>query len=318
VPYEWCHSPLEVSVAGVHGIMNVPALCILLLITLILIKGTAESATVNSIIVFVKVAIVLVFIAIGWKFMNPANHIPFTIPDGIDGHLDAVSTAAQETVNPGRDMPRGILGSLAVCTVLYILFSYVLTGVANWKEFLIAGKEASVAYAIDHHMPGFEWLATLVTIAILAGFSSVILVMLLGQSRVFFSMANDGLLPKVFSDLHPKFRTPYKSNMILFVFVGIFAAFFPESLAGALTSVGTLFAFVLVCIGTWIIRRTDPGQHRPFRTPLVPLVPILGMLICGAMIVGLDSTTQLTALGWMLVGFIVYFLYSKKHSRLNA
>jgi APA family basic amino acid/polyamine antiporter len=342
VPYEWCHSPLEVSTAGVRGIMNVPALCILLIITLILIKGTAESATVNSIIVFVKVAIVLVFIAIGWKFMNPANHIPFTIPDGMEGHLgwnqhgwggvlggasivffafigfDAVSTAAQETVNPGRDMPRGILGSLAVCTVLYILFSYVLTGVANWKEFLIAGKEASVAYAIDHHMPGFEWLATLVTIAILAGFSSVILVMLLGQSRVFFSMANDGLLPKVFSDLHPKFRTPYKSNMILFVFVGIFAAFFPESLAGALTSVGTLFAFVLVCIGTWIIRRTDPGQHRPFRTPLVPLVPILGMLICGAMIVGLDSTTQLTALGWMLVGFIVYFLYSKKHSRLNA
>jgi APA family basic amino acid/polyamine antiporter len=297
---------------------------------------------VNSVIVFIKVAIVLVFIAVGWKFINPANHIPFTIPDGLEGHLgwnqhgwggvlggasivffafigfDAVSTAAQETKNPGRDMPRGILGSLAVCTVLYILFSYVLTGVANWREFLIAGKEASVAYAVDHHMPGFEWLATAITIAILAGFSSVILVMLLGQSRVFFSMANDGLLPKVFSELHPKFRTPYKCNAILFVFVGIFAAFFPESLAGALTSVGTLFAFVLVCIGTWIIRRTDPDQPRPFRTPLVPLVPILGMLICGAMIVGLDSTTQLTALGWMLVGFIVYFLYGKSHSRLNA
>jgi basic amino acid/polyamine antiporter, APA family len=342
VPYEWCHSPMEVSTAGVRGIMNIPALCILLLITLILIKGTQESAMVNSVIVFIKVAIVLVFIAVGWKFINPANHIPFTIPDGLEGHLgwnqhgwggvlggasivffafigfDAVSTAAQETKNPGRDMPRGILGSLAVCTVLYILFSYVLTGVANWREFLIAGKEASVAYAVDHHMPGFEWLATAITIAILAGFSSVILVMLLGQSRVFFSMANDGLLPKVFSELHPKFRTPYKCNAILFVFVGIFAAFFPESLAGALTSVGTLFAFVLVCIGTWIIRRTDPDQPRPFRTPLVPLVPILGMLICGAMIVGLDSTTQLTALGWMLVGFIVYFLYGKSHSRLNA
>jgi APA family basic amino acid/polyamine antiporter len=342
VPFEWCHSPMEVSTAGVRGIMNIPALCILLLLTLILIKGTQESAMVNSIIVFIKVAIVLVFIAVGWKFINPANHIPFTIPDGVEGHLgwnqhgwggilggasivffafigfDAVSTAAQETKNPGRDMPRGILGSLAVCTVLYILFSYVLTGVANWREFLIAGKEASVAYAVDHHMPGFEWLATAITIAILAGFSSVILVMLLGQSRVFFSMANDGLLPKVFSELHPKFRTPYKCNAILFVFVGIFAAFFPESLAGSLTSVGTLFAFVLVCIGTWIIRRTDPDQPRPFRTPLVPLVPILGMLICGAMIVGLDSTTQLTALGWMLVGFVVYFLYGKSHSRLNA
>ena len=342
VPYEWCHSPMEVSTTGVHGIMNVPAIFILLVLTLVLIKGTQESAMVNSVIVFVKVAIVLVFIAVGWKFMNPANHIPFTIPDGVEGHLgwnqhgwggilggasivffafigfDAVSTAAQETKNPGRDMPRGILGSLAVCTVLYILFSYVLTGVANWKEFLIAGKEASVAYAIDHHMPGFEWLATLVTVAILAGFSSVILVMLLGQSRVFFSMANDGPLPKVFSELHPKFRTPYKCNAILFIFVGIFAAFFPESLAGSLTSVGTLFAFVLVCIGTWIIRRTDPNQPRPFRTPLVPLVPILGILICGAMIIGLDSTTQLTALGWMLVGFVVYFLYGKSHSRLNA
>lgn len=343
IPFEWCHSPMEVSAkTGIHGIINLPAVAILLILTLILIKGTQESATVNTIIVILKVGIVLIFIAVGWKFVNPANHIPFTIPEGVAGHLDwnqhgwggvlggagivffafigfdAVSTAAQETVNPGRDMPRGILGSLAICTVLYILFSYVLTGVANWKEFLIAGKEASVTYAIDHHMPGFEWLATLVTVAILLGFSSVILVMLLGQSRVFFSMANDGLLPKVFSDLHPKFRTPYKSNALLFVFVGIFAAFVPESVAGNLTSIGTLFAFVLVCIGIWIIRRTDPNQARPFRAPLVPLVPILGVLICSAMIVSLDRTTQLTAVGWMLVGFVVYFLYGKSHSRLNA
>jgi basic amino acid/polyamine antiporter, APA family len=344
VPYQWCHSPMETSMTnpGVHGIINIPALCILLLLTLILIKGTQESATVNSIIVFIKVAIVLVFIVVGWRYIDPANHTPFTIPDGFPGHegyfkhgwpgalggagivffafigFDAVSTAAQETKNPGRDMPRGILGSLAICTVLYILFSWVLTGVANWKEFLIAGKEASVAYAIEHHMPGLEWLATLVTIAILAGFSSVILVMLLGQSRVFFSMANDGLLPKVFSELHPKFRTPYKSNAILFVFVGLFAGFVPESVAGALTVIGTLFAFILVCIGVWIMRRTEPGQHRPFRTPLVPLVPILGVLICSAMIVSLDVNTQLTALGWTLTGFVVYFLYGKKHSRLNA
>jgi basic amino acid/polyamine antiporter, APA family len=342
VPYEWCHSPMETSQTGVHGIINIPALCILLVLTLILIKGTQESATVNSIIVIIKVSIVLVFIVVGWKFMNPANHTPFTIPDGFPDHdgyfkhgwpgalggasivffafigFDAVSTAAQETKNPGRDMPRGILGSLAICTVLYILFSWVLTGVANWKEFLIAGKEASVAYAIEHHMPGLEWLATLVTIAILLGFSSVILVMLLGQSRVFFSMANDGLLPKVFSELHPKFRTPYKSNAILFVFVGLFAGFVPESVAGALTVIGTLFAFVLVCIGTWIIRRTDPDQPRPFRTPLVPLVPILGVLVCGAMIVSLDRATQLTALGWTLAGFVIYFLYGRNHSRLNA
>ncbi|HTB11643.1 MAG TPA: amino acid permease [Bryobacteraceae bacterium] len=342
IPYEWCHSPMDVSPTGVRGILNAPAVFILLLLTLILIKGTQESATVNAVIVFIKVAIVLVFIAVGWKFVNPANHLPFTIPDGFPDHegyfhhgwpgvlggagivffafigFDAVSTAAQETKNPGRDMPRGILGSLAVCTVLYILFSYVLTGVANWKEFIIAGKEASVAYAIEHHMPGFEWLATLVTIAILAGFSSVILVMLLGQSRVFFSMANDGLLPKIFSDLHPSFRTPYKCNAILFVFVALFAAFVSDSVTGDLTSIGTLFAFVLVCIGTWIIRRTDPNQPRPFRTPLVPLVPILGVIICSAMIISRDRTTQLTALAWMLIGFVVYFLYGKTHSKLNA
>jgi APA family basic amino acid/polyamine antiporter len=342
IPYEWTHSPLQVSTTGVHGFLNAPALLILLILTAILIKGTQESATVNAIIVFIKVAIVLVFIVVGWKFVNPANHVPYIIPEGFPGHegyfhhgwpgvlggagivffafigFDAVSTAAQETKNPGRDMPRGILGSLAICTVLYILFSYVLTGVANWKEFIIAGKEASVAYAIDHHMPGFEWLATLVTIAILAGFSSVILVMLLGQSRVFFSMANDGLLPKIFSDLHPKFRTPYKSNALLFVFVGLFAAFAPGDITGDLTSVGTLFAFVLVCIGTWMIRRTNPDQPRPFRTPLVPLVPILGVLICSAMIISRDATTQITALSWMLIGFVVYFLYGKSHSRLNA
>src|SRR5271168_4450956 len=177
-------------------------------------------------------------------------------------------------------MPIGILGSLVVCTILYILFSWVLTGVAPYTDFMGGGKEASVAYAISHYMAGYAWLSTLVTIAILAGFSSVILVMLLGQSRVFYTMSTDGLLPKVFSDLHPKFRTPYKSNMILFVFVGLFAAFLPGSVAGDLTSIGTLFAFVLVSAGVWIMRVNDPGRPRPFRTPLVPLVPILGMLVC--------------------------------------
>ena len=166
-------------------------------------------------------------------------------------------------------------------------------------------------------MPGFEWVATLVNVAILAGFSSVILVMLLGQSRVFYSMANDGLLPKLFSDVHPKFRTPYKCNMVLFVFVSIFAGFIPESMAGDLTSIGTLFAFVLVSIGTWIIRRAQPDVDRPFRTPLVPLVPILGAVICSAMIVSLDHRTQLTAFCWMLIGFVVFFSYSRSHSKLN-
>jgi APA family basic amino acid/polyamine antiporter len=287
------------------------------------------------------VAIVIIFIFIGWRFIDPANHTPYMIPADAPGHeafrkhgwggvlggaaivffafigFDAVSTAAQEAKNPKRDMPIGIIGSLIVCTILYVLFSYVLTGVANWKEFALAGKEASVAYAIEHHMPGFLWLATAVKIGILAGFSSVILVMLMGQSRVFYSMANDGLLPKVFSDLHPKYRTPYKSNWILFVFVGAFAAFVPGSVAGDLTSFGTLFAFILVSGGIWLLRRSDPITPRPFKTPLVPLVPILGIIVCGAMISQLDPQTLLVAFGWMALGLVVYFIYGRKHSKLN-
>jgi APA family basic amino acid/polyamine antiporter len=356
IPFEWCHSPMQsiLDASGTlhHGIINVPALVILAALTLLLIKGMQESAVVNGIIVFIKVSIVLVFIFIGWQFMKTANHHPYMIPadappalqpdgtqysylpflnHGWGGILrgaavvffafigfDAVSTAAQEAKNPKKDMPMGILGSLAICTVLYILFSYVLTGVAPYTDFVKSGKEASVTYAIQTYMHGYPWLPTLVTIAILMGFSSVILVMLMGQSRVFYTMSSDGLLPKVFSDLHPKFRTPYKSNMILFVFVGLFAGFVPESVAGDLTSIGTLLAFVLVCIGIVILRKTDPGLIRPFRTPLVPLVPILGMVVCTAMIVSLWGTTLLSAFIWMLVGLMIYFGYSKNNSKLKV
>ena len=347
IPYEWCHSPFEsVTLASgvtLTGIMNAPALLILLILSLLLIKGTQESAIVNAIIVFIKVAIVLVFIALGWGFINPDNHTPYIIPENTPGYegfwnhgfpgiitgagivffafigFDAVSTAAQEAKNPKRDMPIGILGSLVVCTILYILFSHVLTGVAPFRDFIdpTKGKEASVAYAISTYMPGYEWLATAVTVAILAGFSSVILVMLMGQSRVFYTMSTDGLLPKAFSDLHPKFRTPYKSNMILFLFVGAFAAFVPGSVAGDLTSIGTLFAFILVCIGVILMRKSDPTTPRPFRTPLVPLVPILGVIVCAAMIVGLPRDTQLSALAWMVFGLLVYFGYSRKNSKLG-
>jgi APA family basic amino acid/polyamine antiporter len=356
IPFEWCHSPFEkaLDASGVlhQGIINAPALLILILLTLLLIKGTQESAMVNAIIVFIKVAIVLVFIAIGWGFINPANHTPYLIPadaapamlpdgtsysyTGFFNHgwggvlkgaaivffafigFDAVSTAAQEAKNPKKDMPMGILGSLVICTILYILFSWVLTGVAPYTDFVKAGKEASVAYAIETYMHGYGWLAKLVTVAILAGFSSVILVMLMGQSRVFYTMSTDGLLPKVFSDLHTKFRTPYKSNMILFVFVGLFAGFVPGSVAGDLTSIGTLLAFVLVCIGVIILRRTDPGLTRPFKTPLVPLVPILGVIVCSAMILSLWGTTLLSAFIWMVVGLLIYFGYSKNNSKLKT
>ncbi|HPH30492.1 MAG TPA: amino acid permease [Chitinophagaceae bacterium] len=358
IPYEWCHSPMEsfTDTAGVHhsGIMNAPALVILLALTLLLIRGTQESAFVNMIIVFIKVAIVILFIAIGWQFIKPENHTPYMIPEGTQAvadqagkviadysgwnkhgwggvlggaaivffafiGFDAVSTAAQEAKNPKRDMPIGILGSLVVCTILYILFGHVLTGVAPWKDFVDPekGREASVAYAISTYMTGYAWLSKAVTIAILAGFSSVILVMLMGQSRIFYTMSNDGLIPKAFGELHPKYKTPYKANWILFVFVGAFAAFVPGHVAGDLTSFGTLFAFVLVSIGVWILRVKNPNLERPFRTPLVPVVSTLGALICLLMIVGLDTQTLKVAFMWMGVGLVVYFAYSRKRSKLR-
>ena len=321
--------------------INAPALIILLLLTLLLIKGTQESAFVNMIIVFVKVAIVLLFIVFGWQFIKPENHTPYLIPKGTIGHdgffkwgwggvlggaaivffafigFDAVSTAAQEAKNPKRDMPIGILGSLVVCTILYILFGHVLTGVANYAEFSTAGKEASVAYTIQTYMKGYEWLGSSITVAILAGFSSVILVMLMGQSRIFFSMSNDGLIPKAFGELHPKYKTPYKANLILFVFVGLFAAFIPGSVAGDLTSFGTLFAFVLVSVGVWILRIKSPEIERPFRAPLVPIVSTLGALVCLGMIVALDLQTLKVAFAWMAIGLVVYFAYSRKNSKLK-
>ena len=199
-----------------------------------------------------------------------------------------------------------------------MLFSYVLSGVATVQDFRTAGREASVAFAITKYMTGFEWLSKSVTVAILAGFSSVILVMLLGQSRVFFSMSRDGLVPKIFSDVHRKFRTPYKSNVLFFVFTGIFAAFIPEDVVGEMTSIGTLFAFILVCAGIWIMRVRNPELERGFRVPAAPLVATLGIITCGAMIYGLGWTNWMRLLVWLVIGLIFYFSYGKHHSRINA
>ncbi|MBA2250605.1 MAG: amino acid permease [Chitinophagaceae bacterium] len=344
IPYQWCHSPFEHSIDGIHGIMNIPAFGIIALLSLLLIKGTKESAFVNGIIVITKVAIVVLIIIFGWGFINSTNHTPY-IPEpstytdqqgvahnygGIMGILgaagvvffafigfDAVSTAAQETKDPKKAMPIGILGSLAICTVLYILFAHVLTGLAPVEFFRTTGKEASVVKAIETFMPGYSWLGKLVTVAILAGFSSVILVMLLGQSRVFFSMSRDGLVPKVFSKVHPKFKTPYKANLIFLVVVGAFAAFIPGDIVGDMTSIGTLFAFMLVCAAVIILRKSDPDMPRAFKTPLVPFVPILGILVCGAMIFGLGWTNWLRLGGWLVIGFVIYFGYSRRHSLLQ-
>ncbi len=344
IPYAWSHSPFE-SMAGEQGLMNIPAVIILGLLSALLIRGTKESAFVNSIIVVVKVAIVLMVIGIGWGYINPANHTPF-IPEattyvtpqgithaygGIMGILgaagvvffafigfDAVSTAAQEAKNPRRDMPIGILGSLVICTILYVLFSYVLSGVATVEDFRSTGREASVAFAISKYMAGYEWLSRAVTVAILAGFSSVILVMLLGQSRVFYSMSKDGLVPPIFSDLHPKFRTPYKSNMLFFVFTAAFAAFVPGDIVGEMTSIGTLFAFILVCAGVWMMRRSRPDIDRGFTVPALPFVATAGIVTCAAMIYGLGWTNWMRLAGWLAIGLVLYFVYGKKHSRLET
>lgn len=328
------------------GIINLPAVFIIVLVSLLLIKGTKESAFVNAIIVGLKVTVVLVFIFLGWKYINQSNYDPY-IPDntgtfgffGFSGIIraaaivffayigfDAVSTAAQEAKNPKRDMPIGILGSLAICTVLYILFAHVMTGVTSYTTF--AGKDgiAPVAVAIDHMgkadasgviHPDYPWLNRAIVVAILAGYSSVILVMLMGQSRVFFSMSKDGLLPKIFSSVHPRFQTPARSNLLFMIFVSLFAAFVPARVVGEMTSIGTLFAFILVCIGVWVMRKKMPELPRAFKTPLVPLVPILGIFTCLFMMVFLPMDTWIRLIVWMLIGMDIYLVYGAKHSLLG-
>lgn len=328
------------------GIINLPAIFIVVLMSLLLIRGTKESAKVNAVIVALKVLVVLTFIALGWGFINSENYTPY-IPTntgdfgsfGWSGIVraagiiffayigfDAVSTAAQEAKNPKRDMPIGILVSLAICTVLYILFAHVMTGVANYTEFQGADGIAPVAVAIDHMgtigadgivVPAYPWLNKAIIIAILAGYSSVIMVMLMGQSRVFFSMSKDGLLPKVFSSVHPKFKTPSKSNLLFMLFVSLFAAFVPARVVGEMTSIGTLLAFVLVCVGVIVLRKKQPDLPRAFKTPFVPLIPILGVAACMFMMFFLPLDTWLRLIIWMIIGVDVYMLYGVKNSKLG-
>lgn len=329
------------------GIINLPAVFIIVLMSSLLIKGTQESATVNGIIVALKVTVVLIFIFLGWKYINTANYTPY-IPDntgtfgsfGFSGIIraaaivffayigfDAVSTAAQEAKNPKKDMPVGILGSLAICTVLYILFAHVMTGVTSYTTF--AGKDgiAPVAIAIEHMgkadaagviHPDYPWLNKAIVLAILAGYASVILVMLMGQTRVFFSMSKDGLIPKVFSRVNPTTQTPIKSNLLFMLFVSFFAAFVPARVVGEMTSIGTLFAFILVCVGVWVMRVKMPELPRSFKTPMVPLIPILGIITCLFMMVFLPMDTWIRLIVWMLIGMDIYLVYGAKHSLLGG
>jgi APA family basic amino acid/polyamine antiporter len=333
-PAQLAASPFEpVTLPGtttvIQGVINLPAFFIIVMVSGILIIGIQESARANAVIVVLKVSVAILFIILGWAYINTQNYTPFVPPNtgtfgefGWSGVLrgagkvffafigfDAVSTAAQEAKRPQRDMPIGIVGSLAVCTLLYVVFSHVLTGIVSYKDLNVA---APVAVAIDR--TAYTFLRPAVKFAIILGFTSVILVMLLGQSRVFFSMSRDGLLPKIFSDIHPKFRTPWRSNLLFMVFTGLFGAFAPLSTLGDMTSIGTLFAFVLVCIGILVMRRTHPDRHRPFRTPLVPLVPILGIAFNLFLMFGLGLSNWIRLFGWMGVGLIVYFTYSRKRS----
>jgi APA family basic amino acid/polyamine antiporter len=329
-----------------HGLINLPAVFIVVIMSLVLIRGTQESSWVNNIIVILKVSIVIIFIVVGLKYIRPENLTPY-IPTntgkfgefGWSGIIraaaivffayigfDAVSTAAQETRNPKKAMPIGILGALAICTILYMLFAYVMTGVANYTTFAQGGNElAPVATAISQMgpagpggvvTPAYPWLNRFIIIAILLGYSSVILVMLLGQSRVFYSMSKDGLLPRIFSDLHAKFRTPAKSNLLFMILVSIFAAFVPGRVVGEMTSIGTLLAFILVCIGIIVMRRTMPDAPRAFRTPMVPLIPILGILVCFGMMVFLPLDTWIRLIAWMMIGFDVYLSFGIRKSHL--
>jgi APA family basic amino acid/polyamine antiporter len=338
LPAKLLASPFQSSVlpdgSTVYGIINLPAVIIVVLISILLMTGIRESAGVNNIIVILKVSVILVFIAIGWSYIHPANLTPLIPPNttgnfgdfGYSGLLagagviffayigfDAVSTAAQEAKVPRRDMPIGIIGSLLVCTVLFILYTHVLTGMVNYRDLNVAAPLSLALEQIPH-----RWLTISMNLAVLAGLTSVMLVMLLGQSRVLFSMANDRLLPKAFRDVHPKFRTPWKCNLMLMIFVSCFAAFVPISVVGKMTSIGTLFAFVIVCVGIIIMRKTHPDTPRPFRTPLVPLFPILGIAVNVAMMYGLGWSNWLRLVIWMAIGLVIYFGYSRSRSLVNV
>ena len=308
-----------------QGFVNLPAVIIILLLTGLLILGIRQSAIFNAVMVFIKLAVIVVFITVGLGNIDTANWSDFT-PFGFGGVLtgageiffayigfDAVSTAAQEAINPEQDVPKGIIGSLLICTVLYILVAGILTGVISYTELNVA---APIALAIDHM--GLNWLSPIVKLGAITGLTSVMLVLLMGQSRIFYSMAQDRLLPGVFANIHPHYQTPHWSTLIVGSAVALLAGFMPIEKLGELVSIGTLFAFVLVCGGVIVLRKTHPDMPRHFRCPAVPVLPLAGIVVCLALMAGLPLDTWIRLLVWLLIGFLIYFGHGKQHSLLRS
>ena len=337
IPQALCSAPFN-HIPGqgwerTGSLLNFPAVALVILITALLVIGIRESSRFNNVIVIIKLVVILLFIGFGISYIHPENWTPF-IPEntGIFGHFgisgiftgagviffayigfDALSTAAQETKNPARDMPIGILWSLVICTVLYVAVAAVLTGIVNYKDLNVS---APIALAIDRAGDSLIWLRPFIKIGALAGLSSVVLVMLMAQPRIFYTMAKDGLLPQAFTVVHKKYKTPYITTIVTGAFAALIAGLFPIAVLGELVSIGTLLAFVIVCAGIIILRKTDPDAVRPFKSPFVPLFPILGMVICLAQMASLPFDTWMRLIIWMAIGMLIYFLYGKKRSKI--
>lgn len=338
IPHEMAMAPFTYDIQHGWGLsgawINFPAVFIVVLITTLLVLGIKESTTFNNIIVLIKVVVILLFVGFGLYYVNADNWVPF-IPDntGVPGHygwsgvfrgaaviffayigFDAVSTAALEAKNPQRDMPIGILVSLVVCTILYILVSLVLTGIVKYD---LLNVPSPIAVAVDSVGKGLAWLSPIVKLGAIAGLSSVILVMLMGQPRIFYTMSRDGLLPPYFGRVHPRFKTPHIASIITGVAAAVIAGLFPIGILGELVSIGTLLAFTIVCLGVLVLRYNHPSIHRPFKTPFMPFVPILGAGFAVFQMASLPFDTWLRLIIWMAIGLLIYFTYSFKNSKIH-
>ena len=337
LPYQLSRSTIE-HIDGhwilTGSIINFPAVCIVAIITALLLSGIRQSARVNSVIVVIKVAVILLFIGFGLSYIDTSNWVPY-IPEntGTFGHFgwsgilrgaavvffaylgfDALSTAAQETRNPQRDMPRGILISLTICALLYVVVTAVLTGIVKYDQLHV---DAPIALAIDRAGAGLAWMAPLIKLGAIAGISSVILVMMMGQSRIYYAISRDGLLPKAISKVNAKRGVPQNAIIIAGIATGAIAGIFPLNVLSELVSIGTLMAFAIVCISVMVLRRTRPELNRPFKVPLVWLIPSLGAFFCLLQMVSLPLTTWLRLILWMVVGIVIYFVYGQRHSHLK-